>query len=1402
MADEAYLDTLTPDELRARLSVIHAEKKRQADLATYQAVANAKDTAAVPMAAASNVAALSKDRALQGVDIPDLVKSMNQSMAVPSPDEMARLNTLEEANAAGSFAQPGADLSKDIEGALKLPGAHETIANDQRLVVGPEGQPLATRDEYPPVAQHLASLVHGEPNAAAVVAGLGNVLESTTRTTGTGVNYALKALFDKQQPDWTNLPRDLGAAAAGTSGHGTVAEGGLVAHRGGGFGDVLRLRAQQLKDAGPIGDNSTTWSDPAKMLGPAIAGLVGLPLGIPGLLAGQIGARSEMAATGPQHEPNIGDAIGQLGLPSEYVDPYLNAYGEVKHGAQMLHAGGVNALQGMGPIAQSLAALSKVTPLGPLFDSVKTDVAPEIAAPDSVEKIKADLAGEYGTGNKLPAPDANAYDAYGQAMSTLYDPLNVAGPEHLLAAAEHLGVPGAKTLGRVASYDLTKLFSRENALKSGLYKDAIKAGATPEEALADAEKMSTGIYDQAQQAHAEAQGENNVQQQLLHEARSGANKADVPNISSLLEDRAAGFTSKPDVAQMLDIQAAAKAIHYSGLSDAEKALIDAIPAGLAQDHSLMSKVPRETFFRRQRLADKLGVDLTHPHPWASSTNMAERRALVSAKFIRRATARTLEEDQLRGLLPGHLRPDFYMPHTPRWAPAAKMEAAGVPKPLVNAIERVTEPFVSKPPYNPRRAREMAAMGDTEVLRRASIVVNENAHRTGQPVSQLLNDFATKPALQADRNVVNQVRQELMQAHNVPVWSPTGTVDEANRLAANKGARGRGRHVSEEVRFNTDPVINAAAHRTQAGVAQHAAAFGEGVSRMTDRLSQPMAQPLMEAITNPRHGGTDGMLLHKLASDPNGPHAALFQNGKLIPDVGGYLDRKGLTFISAEEAKRMGMEALGNSVVPRAVYHDLVDVAPKLRVGPVDKALQVMAKATNIWAPIVLNTPGFHIRNALFGQFQVYLAVGGDITDAALWHSAGLVASAAEKGGLAHGTIRYLGKDYKIANLVEEAKRLGVFEGGRAADLEGAIRRGVSPYNDQWIGDKLRRLSPLNDRGILGAIPGAAKRFPVLNEPIAKIVAGRGTGAALGLKVAGAATSENVQRMMIFLHGKMKMGLASREAAQNVVKYMFDYTGAHLSQGEKVARRFVPFYQWVKQSLLLTVDQVLKNPRRYALVNHLFETMNAFNTSSNQDPRLVPAFLGERGAVAAPFTEDTPQSRTLMSLERPGTQASWLLDPLLRHDPNAIGSALAQQLHPLAGMGIEAITGKYNFGDRPLSNIGYDPNMQTGFWERLLKQHNSETPGYLGRKFLGGYAGLGVEPALSAIDPELGQSNPRFTGLDAAKHNADKALSMLLGPQVSTTSPQTLAKQQTQALGTTEKNVHSQQQRRAGMGLGQ
>ena len=118
----------------------------------------------------------------------------------------------------------------------------------------------------------------------------------------------------------------------------------------------------------------------------------------------------------------------------------------------------------------------------------------------------------------------------------------------------------------------------------------------------------------------------------------------------------------------------------------------------------------------------------------------------------------------------------------------------------------------------------------------------------------------------------------------------------------------------------------------------------------------------------------------------------------------------------------------------------------------------------------------------------------------------------------------------------------------------------------------------------------------------------------GTRGAARITEQNA-RGALFIQSMMD-GMTGEEAANNVKKYLFDYS--ELTDFEKnVMRNIIPFYTWMRKNLPLQMESLLRNPAKYANVAKAHSELGGLSESIFGDDPPTPDYFTEQLAVRFP-----------------------------------------------------------------------------------------------------------------------------------------------------------------------------------------
>lgn len=243
---------------------------------------------------------------------------------------------------------------------------------------------------------------------------------------------------------------------------------------------------------------------------------------------------------------------------------------------------------------------------------------------------------------------------------------------------------------------------------------------------------------------------------------------------------------------------------------------------------------------------------------------------------------------------------------------------------------------------------------------------------------------------------------------------------------------------------------------------------------------------------------------------------------------------GATFL--DEAKKFGKQITKTDVPPADWMETSIpelkgysfpkEIAEKLQqtvqITKEPEAIADALEAANSWAKrwTLGPFPSYHLRNM---GGNVWLAHLGGLSNPFRYTTAGLIQSGVEM------------------NLKTP---MGVLSGKRI--LDEAAKRGV--LGGGWYGGEMTKK--------VGGIAGK--------------------GMEVGRNI------EDNARIALFIDGIMK-GKTLDDSAANVSKFLFDYSKENLGAVEKKIDKATWFYSWIRNNLPLEVEQLVKQPEKFAMV---------------------------------------------------------------------------------------------------------------------------------------------------------------------------------------------------------------------------
>lgn len=241
------------------------------------------------------------------------------------------------------------------------------------------------------------------------------------------------------------------------------------------------------------------------------------------------------------------------------------------------------------------------------------------------------------------------------------------------------------------------------------------------------------------------------------------------------------------------------------------------------------------------------------------------------------------------------------------------------------------------------------------------------------------------------------------------------------------------------------------------------------------------------------------------------------------------------------------------IIPGQVDHEL----NRLQTGFIDlrqvhhliKTLDVTQDLFKVG--VTVGFPAFHVRNAYSNVVQNFVALGLQGLNPFAYMRAGHIMMPQHYDG----TIMVGGRKYTYQHIRAMMQRFGIVK-----DFE-----------------EIMELTRSGQKGLRAKLSGEEKFHPVV-EVLGGPLLYPGRKYMKGMSVVGGQI-ENTSRVMLFISELERFGDPTM-AAMRVKKFLFDYE--QLSPIERnVLTRIFPFYKWTKKNIALTLDEMKRQPGKYA-----------------------------------------------------------------------------------------------------------------------------------------------------------------------------------------------------------------------------
>ena len=322
-------------------------------------------------------------------------------------------------------------------------------------------------------------------------------------------------------------------------------------------------------------------------------------------------------------------------------------------------------------------------------------------------------------------------------------------------------------------------------------------------------------------------------------------------------------------------------------------------------------------------------------------------------------------------------------------------------------------------------------------------------------------------------------------------------------------------------------------------------------------------------------------------------------------------------------------------------------ATKKFIGLYDKALGFWKGSVTGWFP------SFHTRNAMGGIFNNWIA------------------------GV-KSPVRYLQGD-QIAR-----------------GLEGTITTQLgTKYSYGQIRELATKLGAIGQPGYLDVMREVEKDMG--KGPVSKL---------MDLPKNAMEIVENRLRLPLFVDRLIK-GDAPEQAAKQVFQFHFDYAPEALTGFEQnVMKRLLPFYRWTRGNIPLQLEQMVKQPGKYAAIGKFLGNISSDKAKAKEEFPSLPPYMRE--GLPVRLGEKNGIAQYLYGLGLPVED----VNRLYKGSPQRTLASFVGELSPILKYPIEAATGQNLFTGEPIvanSNVYPFVNSIPGLrdWLEVTEHKNKD-----------------------------------------------------------------------------------------------
>ena len=288
-------------------------------------------------------------------------------------------------------------------------------------------------------------------------------------------------------------------------------------------------------------------------------------------------------------------------------------------------------------------------------------------------------------------------------------------------------------------------------------------------------------------------------------------------------------------------------------------------------------------------------------------------------------------------------------------------------------------------------------------------------------------------------------------------------------------------------------------------------------------------------------------------------------------------------------------------------------------------LKIYDKALGFWKGSVTGWfPAFHVRNSIGGIFNNFIA---GVKNPARYLQGDQIARGVK------GTITTkLGTKYTYQQIKEIAERLGV-------------------VNQPGYLDVMREVEKDVNKGAVGKLMDLPKNAMEITE--------------------------NRLRLPLFVDRLVK-GDAPEQAAKSVFQFHFDYAPEALAPFEQnIMKRLLPFYRWTRGNIPLQLEQIVKQPGKYASLGKFVDNLQVDKEKAKEEFQYLPPYMRE--GLPVRLGEKNGFSQYLYGLGLPVED----INRLYKGSAKRTLASMVGELSPILKYPIEAATGQNLFTGEPI-----------------------------------------------------------------------------------------------------------------------